>query len=101
MTDGALLDALSVTWLFDEFETPYDLSSRGIELQADGSLSDVDRETIRAVNADFPDDFDGSAHLTIDGEDIEMVRPSDVAGDLVDKFHSIWTDRYLPTSMED
>lgn len=84
MADGATLDALSVTWLFDEFETLYDLSSRGIEPQLDGSLSDVDRETIRSAYADFPDDFDGSAHLTINGEDIEMDWPSDVAVNLVD-----------------
>lgn len=84
MADEATLDALSVTWLFDEFETLYDLSSRGIEPRADGSLSDVDREAIRAAYAEFPDDFDGSAHLTINGEDIEMDWPSDVAVDLVE-----------------
>jgi ABC-type uncharacterized transport system substrate-binding protein len=84
MADRATLDALSVTWLFDEFETLYDLSSRGIELQADGSLSVADREIIRAAYAKFPDDFDGSAHLTIEGEEIEMNWPSDVAVDLVD-----------------
>ena len=72
MADRATLDALSVTWLFDEFETLYDLSSRGIELQADGSLSVADREIIRAAYAKFPDDFDGSAHMTIEGEEIEM-----------------------------
>jgi ABC-type uncharacterized transport system substrate-binding protein len=84
MADEATLDALSVTWLFDEFETLYDLASRGIEPQADGSLSEADREIIRAAYAEFPDDFDGSAHLTIDGKDIEMDWPSDVAVNLAD-----------------
>lgn len=84
MADEATLEALSVTWLFDEFETLYDLSSRGIEPQPDGTLSEADREIIRAAYAEFPDDFDGSAHLTIDGEDIEMDWPSDVAVELVD-----------------
>ncbi len=84
MADETILDALSVTWLYDEFETLYDLASRGIEPQADGRLSDADRETIRASYAEFPDDFDGSAHLTIDGEGIEMAWPSEVDVDLID-----------------
>lgn len=100
MADGATLDALSVTWLFDEFETLYDLSSRGIEPQADGTLSDADRETIRASYADFPDDFDGSAHLTIDGQNIEMDWPSDVAVDLVDGRLQLTFIRYLADQID-
>lgn len=84
MTGDETLDALSVTWLYDEFESLYDLSSRGIEQQPDGTLSDTDREAIRAAYSDWPDDFDGSAHLSIDGVLIEMAWPSDLAVDLVD-----------------
>lgn len=84
MSGPGTLGALSVTWLYDEFETLYDLSSRGIEPQPDGSLSDADRETIRAAYSNWPDDFDGSAHLTIDGQSIDMAWPSDLAVDLVD-----------------
>lgn len=84
MSAGETLDALSVTWLYDEFETLYDLSSRGIEPQADGTLSDADREAIRAAYSEWPDDFDGSAHLSIDGEMIAMAWPSDLAVDLID-----------------
>jgi len=84
MSGPETLDALSVTWLYDDFETLYDLSSRGIEPQPDGSLSEADRETIRAAYSDWPDDFDGSAHLSIDGQAIELAWPSDLAVDLVD-----------------
>lgn len=84
MSGQETLEALSVTWLYDEFETLYDLASRGIEPQADGSLSDTDREAIRAAYSDWPDDFDGSAHLSIDGEVTEMAWPIDLAVDLVD-----------------
>ena len=84
MSGPETLDALSVTWLYDDFETLYDLSSRGIEPQPDGSLLEADRETIRAAYSDWPDDFDGSAHLSINGQVIEMAWPSDLAVDLVD-----------------
>lgn len=84
MSGQETLEALSVTWLYDEFETLYDLSSRGIEPLPDGSLSDADREAIRAAYNEWPDDFDGSAHLSIDGQMIEMDWPSDLAVDLVD-----------------
>jgi len=84
MSGQETLKALSITWLYDEFETLYDLASRGIEPQADGSLSDTDREVIRAAYSDWPDDFDGSAHLSIDGEVTEMAWPRDLAVDLVD-----------------
>ncbi|WP_138935486.1 DUF1007 family protein [Roseovarius arcticus] len=84
MSGDETLDALSITWLYDEFETLYDLSSRGIEPQPDGTLSNADREAIRAAYSDWPDDFDGSAHLSIDSDLIEMAWPSDLAVDLVD-----------------
>jgi ABC-type uncharacterized transport system substrate-binding protein len=100
MADDSTLAALSVTWLYDEFETLYDLSSRGIDLPADGTLSNADRETIRAAYSVWPDDFDGSAHLTIDGERIEMDWPSDLAVDLIDGRLQLVFRRNLPVPID-
>ncbi|SEN78537.1 ABC-type uncharacterized transport system, substrate-binding protein [Loktanella fryxellensis] len=100
MADDRTLTALSVTWLYDEFETLYDLSSRGIDLPADGTLSDADREVIRAAYSVWPEDFDGSAHLTIDSERIALDWPSDLAVDLIDGRLQLVFRRNLPVPID-
>jgi len=100
MSDDSTLEALLVTWVYDEFETLYDLSSRGIDLPADGILTDADRDTIRAAYSVWPDDFDGSAHLTINGEKIDMAWPSDLDVDLIDGRLQLVFRRKLPVPID-
>ncbi len=69
------LDALEVTWLYDAFETLYMLSSLELPLNAEGKLDeDVRRELVRLLS-DWPDDFDGSAHVTRDGQPLPLHWP--------------------------
>ena len=78
------LAALRVTWLFDEFETLYTLSSYGIGLNAEGALDERDRLELVRLRSDWPSDFDGSAHLTIAGKQIALDWPTDLDIDLID-----------------
>ena len=82
--DDGRLEALEVTWLYDEFETLYILSSNGMSLNEDGELSEVDRRRLVAIRSQWPEDFDGSAHLSVSGESIELEWPSGLDGALVD-----------------
>lgn len=82
VTDG-MLSALSVTWVYDPFETLYLLSAMDVEL-TDGTLSPADTETVRAALSDFAPDFDGSAHLTIDGAPVALDWPRDVTISVTD-----------------
>lgn len=76
--EGAELRALDITWLYDEFETLYMLSSHGLALDAEGGLDEEDRlQLVRKLN-DWPDDFDGSAHLSVDGKNMPLDWPTDL-----------------------
>jgi ABC-type uncharacterized transport system substrate-binding protein len=84
MRDHMVFEALEVTWLFDEFETLYTLSSAGIGLNDDGGLDEADRLELVRHLSDWPDDFDGSAHLSVDGAAIALAWPTGLDARLIE-----------------
>lgn len=82
--EAGALTGLSVTWKYDRFETLYVLTSIGIISAPDGSLSDKDRKTLIRNESDWPDSFDGAAHLTIDGDPVVLSGPLDLDAVLED-----------------
>ncbi len=84
MRDGTVLEALEVTWLFDEFETLYTLSSAGVGLNDEGGLDEADRLDLVRYLSDWPDDFDGSAHLSVDGAGIALEWPAGLDARLIE-----------------
>jgi ABC-type uncharacterized transport system substrate-binding protein len=78
------LVALRVTWLYDDFETLYILSSYNLSLNAQGGLDEHDRMSLIRHRSDWPSDFDGSAHLSVDGEAIALKWPTDLDAQMVD-----------------
>lgn len=78
------LQAVHVTWLYDEFETLYMLSSYGMSLNTDGGLDETDRLELIRLRSQWPQDFNGSAHLTVQGASISLEWPQDLDVDLID-----------------
>lgn len=78
------LEALEVTWLYDEFETLYMLAAQEISLNDQGGLDEADRLTLVDRLSDWPEDFDGSAHLSMDGAEIALDWPDGLDAHLVD-----------------
>ena len=90
--DGSTLEALRVTWLYDEFETLYILSSNGLSLTPDGGLNEEDRQSLTRLQSDLPSDFAGSAHLSVAGEPVALGRPKGLDADIVDgRLHVTFT----------
>lgn len=82
--DDNSLVALHVTWLYDEFETLYILSSHNLSLNAAGGLDEADRRTLVRLRSDWPSDFDGSAHMSIEGELVPLQWPENLDAQVVD-----------------
>lgn len=82
--DDTVLEALNVTWLYDEFETLYLLASYEMSLQPDGTLAEEDRLELVRRRSLWPSDFDGSAHLSIDGRAVALDWPTDLDAGLID-----------------
>ncbi|GMG85495.1 DUF1007 family protein [Paralimibaculum aggregatum] len=82
--DGSQLTALEVTWIFDAFETLYMLAAAGHAPTTVGALADAAQRDLIQELGDWPEDFAGSAHLSIDGQPISLDRPTGFAVDLID-----------------
>ncbi|MEL6931575.1 MAG: DUF1007 family protein [Pseudomonadota bacterium] len=78
------LVALHVTWLYDDFETLYILSSYSLSLNAQGGLDETDRIALVRHRSDWPSDFDGSAHLSVDGKPIALKWPTNLDAEMAD-----------------
>jgi len=72
------LEALEVTWLIDEFETLYILSDYGLSLNKNGILDDADRRELIETVSDWPEDFEGAAHLSVEDKDIALDFPTNL-----------------------
>ncbi len=84
VTDRTKLEALEVTWLIDEFETLYLLSDYGLSLNEKGGLDEEDRLELIRLLGDWPEDFEGSAHLSVDGAGVALDLPTNLDARLVD-----------------
>ncbi len=78
------IEALSITWRFDPFETLYTLSAEGLVPAADGTLDEAGRRHLAASYANWHHGFDGFAELTAGGRRIDLGPPEDVTARLVD-----------------
>ena len=101
-TDGQL-GSVIVTWRYDPFETLYILSDLGIVPQAGSDFSDEDRVEVEARLGEFPPDFDGSAHLSIDQQPVPLDWPRDLTAKMVgDRLEVSFTRELLtPASVKD
>ena len=99
LRDGTVLEALEVTWLYDEFETLYILSSHGLSLNDEGGLDEADRLELVRLRSDWPDDFDGSAHLSANGVGVALEWPTGLDARLIDGRLEVTFTRYLETPM--
>ncbi|MEM8591386.1 MAG: DUF1007 family protein [Pseudomonadota bacterium] len=93
---GEMLEALEVTWRYDEFETLYTLAAFGVALSEQGDLTEFDRQRVVREHSKWPDDFDGSAHLTIDGAPVALDWPKDLDARIVEGRLEVTFRRDLP-----
>ncbi|MEO9514501.1 MAG: DUF1007 family protein [Paracoccaceae bacterium] len=76
--------ALQVSSLYDDFETLYILSSYSLSMNAEGGLDEVDRRALVRHRSNWPSDFDGSAHLSVEGNPISLQWPQDLDARMMD-----------------
>ncbi len=98
--DGAVLESLLVTWRYDAFETLYILSSHGISLNDAGGLDEADRLELVRQRSDWPEDFDGSAHLVHGDQPIALEWPRGLDAHLVNGRLEVTFERLLSTPLE-
>lgn len=71
-----MLEAVEVTWLFDEFETLVMLASNGLNLNAEGDLRETDRQAVAQLQSAWPGQVGASVHLSAGGEPLTLGEPA-------------------------
>lgn len=100
--DGQL-GSIIVTWRYDAFETLFVLSDLGIVPAAGSDFTSEERAEVEARLGDFPSDFDGSAHLSINQQLVPLDWPMDLTARMVgDRLEVSFTrDLSAPVSVTD
>ena len=70
------LERLNVTWRYDAFETLYILSAYSLQPNAKGQLDKEDSLYLAQERSAWPDDFQGSSHVSADGAPVQLKRPT-------------------------
>lgn len=84
LAEGATLQALEITWLYDEFETLFLLSSSGLSLNGDGQLNEADQQALTRQQTAWLGDFDTTTDMSIDGASVPLHRPTNVGTRLIE-----------------
>lgn len=100
LRDGSMLEALEVTWVYDAFETLYILSYHDLTLNDAGGLDEKDRLELVRQRSDWPEDFDGSAHLSVDGTLQSLEWPENLDAHLIDGQLTMTFRRKLTTPLD-
>ncbi|MEM6422076.1 MAG: DUF1007 family protein, partial [Pseudomonadota bacterium] len=76
--EDAVLESIAVTWRFDEFETLYMLSAHGVSLNQQGEIDPSDSAVLARELGAWPDDYEGTAHLSTEDGAIALELPADL-----------------------
>ena len=76
--DGQL-EALCISWTYDEFTTPILFESLNLDQDGDGQFNDTDRAAIIAGETNWYSAYKGDVYLEFAGQDYPLVRPEAAA----------------------
>ena len=73
------LEAIKVSWRYDEFTTLVLFETLELDLDQDGQLNDADRVKILEGETNWPQDYKGDIYLEVLGHDYPLGRPEAAA----------------------
>ena len=71
-----------------------------MSVDSDSELAEADRQELFRYRNDWPTDFDGSAHLSIDGMNIPLDWPTNLDAEFIDGRLSVTFMRKLTTAVD-
>jgi ABC-type uncharacterized transport system substrate-binding protein len=77
-SDGQL-EALRISWTYDEFTTLILFESLNLDLDGDGQFNDADRAAVIDGEVNWDPDYKGDVYLEVAGEDYPLGRPEAAA----------------------
>ncbi|MFY0635939.1 MAG: DUF1007 family protein [Vannielia sp.] len=76
--EAGLIEAVRVSWTYDELTSLYITEERGVDSDFDGEASAAELEELTGFDMDWPQDFEGDTHLTVDGVKVPLGPPEQI-----------------------
>ena len=76
--DEGRIEAVRVSWRYDELTSLYVTEDRGVDPDFDGVATEAELEALKGFDMDWPEEFEGDTHLTVDGAKVPLGPPQEV-----------------------
>jgi len=78
------LEAIEVTWVYDDFYSLLLLEDLGLDSDGDGTLTEEERAALIAYESDWPADYEGDVFAWLGGEKVPLTGPYDVQAEVIE-----------------
>lgn len=79
VSDAGQLEAVEITWAYDEFYSLLIFEDRGLDSDYDGALTAEELAKLQGFDMAWTEGFEGDTYLTRDGAELEMGAPVHLA----------------------
>ncbi|OBY27978.1 DUF1007 family protein [Leisingera sp. JC1] len=84
VSDGGQLQAVEITWAYDEFYSLLIFEDRGLDSDFDGSLTAEELAQLQGFDLAWSEGFQGDTYLTLDGEALGLGAPEHLSTEVKD-----------------
>lgn len=84
VSDAGLLEAVEITWAYDEFYTLLIFEDRGLDADYDGALTAEEVEQLQGFDLAWLPGFEGDTYLTRDGAPLALGAPEHLSTEVED-----------------
>lgn len=84
VSDSGQLEAVEITWAYDEFYSLLIFEDRGLDSDYDGALTAEELAKLQGFDMAWTEGFEGDTYLTRDGAGLEMGAPVHLATEVAD-----------------
>jgi ABC-type uncharacterized transport system substrate-binding protein len=92
--DG-MIEAIRVTWTYDDFYTLMIMEERGLDPDGDGVLTDAETASIQGFDMNWQEGYPGDTYALLGEVPVEISRPSDWTAKIEDGFVTTTHVRHL------
>ena len=86
MTAGGLVEAVRITWTYDDFYTLMILEERGLDPDGDGNLTGAETASIQGFDMHWQEGYAGNTHALLGEASLEISGPSEWTARVEDGF---------------
>ena len=75
--DQGQVDALEITWTYDDLYSLMIMQERGLDTDGDGALTDAETASLQGYDMNWEAGYEGDTHVLLQGQPVAITGPSD------------------------